>query len=138
MSGASGSSERGVADERRWKSWVSPGHPRNPRLRRDTARAVSRENLDLVRSISAPWQRGDFSSADWAHSEIEWVIADGPMPGRWTGVAGMVEGWRDFLSAWDQCRAGGGGVPRARREQVLRAVPLSARGKASRLEVGEI
>ena len=56
------------------------------------------ENLDLVRSIFAGWERGDYSSAAWADPEIEWVIADGPSPGVWKGPAGMADGTRDWLT----------------------------------------
>ena len=62
------------------------------------------ENLDVVRSIYADWERGDFSSAEWAHPAIEYVHADGPAPGTWTGLAGLAEGWRGFVSAWGELR----------------------------------
>jgi ketosteroid isomerase-like protein len=58
-------------------------------------------NLELVRSIYADWERGDFGSTDWADPEIEFVIADGPSPARGTGVEEMMQAWREFLSAWE-------------------------------------
>ena len=48
------------------------------------------ESLDLVRSIQAAWERRDYSSAEWAHPEIDFVVAGGPTPGGWIGLGG----WR--------------------------------------------
>src|SRR5438067_3874704 len=62
------------------------------------------ENLDLVRSILADWERGDFSSAEWAHRDVECVFAGGPDPGSWTGLTGMSEGMRSWISAWEEFR----------------------------------
>jgi hypothetical protein len=60
--------------------------------------------LDLVRSIYAAWERGDFRSGEWVHSEIELVIADGPTPGTWTGLAGMAESTHELLGPWEELR----------------------------------
>lgn len=38
---------------------------------------MSQENVDVVRSISAPWEQGDFSSVVWAHPEIEFETPTG-------------------------------------------------------------
>jgi hypothetical protein len=64
------------------------------------------ENLDLVRSIFADWERGEYRSIRWAHPGIENEIVGGPSPGSWMGLAGMAEGWRDFLTAWEDVRFG--------------------------------
>jgi hypothetical protein len=45
-------------------------------------------NVELARPIFAAFERGDFSSAEWAHPEIDYVVADGPLPGSWKGLAG--------------------------------------------------
>jgi ketosteroid isomerase-like protein len=95
-------------------------------------------NLALVRSIWAAWGRGDYTSAEWAHPEIEFVIADGPSPGSWTGLAGMTEGWRDFLSAWEDFRAGADEFRELDSERVLVLFHRSGRGKTSGLEVGQL
>lgn len=96
-------------------------------------------NLELVRSIYASWVRGDFSSAEWADPEIEFVIADGPAPGSWTTLAGMAEGWRSWLGAWEEWRVEGVDEYRELDDQrVLTLGRFSGRGKTSGVEVGQM
>ncbi len=94
------------------------------------------ENLDLVRSLYADWERGDFSSAAWADPEIEYVWGDGPAPSSWRGLPALASAMREFMSAWDDLR----NFPETYRElddeRVLVFVKLSGRGKASGAEVG--
>jgi len=93
-------------------------------------------NLELVRSICAAWERGDFSSAEWAHPEIEFVLTGGPVEGSWTGLAGMAEGFRHFLNAWDESRLEADEYREVDDERVLVVVRLCGRGKTSGLELG--
>jgi ketosteroid isomerase-like protein len=100
---------------------------------------MSQENVDLVRSIRASWERGDFNSTGWAHPEIEFVIgADGPSPGTWTGLAGMAEGLRDFLAAWEEWRVEADEFREVDGEGVLVLTRFSGRGKTSGLELGQM
>jgi ketosteroid isomerase-like protein len=96
-------------------------------------------NLDLVRSIFSAWGSGDFSSYEWAHPEIECVIADGPEPVSSTGLGGMAEGWRDFLSTWEEgYRTEADEYRELDGERVLVINTYIGRGKTSGLELGQI
>ena len=64
---------------------------------------MSGENVEIVRSIFAAWEHGDFSHAEWAHSEIGLVVADGPTPGSWTGIAAMAATFRETLRPLRSC-----------------------------------
>jgi ketosteroid isomerase-like protein len=62
-------------------------------------------NLDLVRSIYADWERGDFHRTDWADPQIEFdVIGNVEAREPTKGLAGMAQGFRDFLSTWADYR----------------------------------
>ena len=95
-------------------------------------------NLDLVRSIYAAWERGDFSSVEWADPEIEFVIVGGTAAGSWTGLAGMAEGFRNFLEVWDDLRAEAEEYRELDDERVLVLVHQGGRGKTSGLELGQM
>ena len=99
---------------------------------------MSSANVELVRSILEAWERGDFSSAEWADPEIELVIGDGPAPGSRKGLAGMAEAARDGLSAWKDFRFAVEEYRELADERVLALVRFSGRGKRSGLEVGQI
>ena len=94
------------------------------------------ENLDLVRSIYADWERGEFRRVEWARQDIEWADVDGLSPGRVTGLQAMAARWRDFVSDWGDFRAEAEEYRELDHERVLVLHRFSGRGKTSRVEVG--
>jgi ketosteroid isomerase-like protein len=91
-----------------------------------------------VRSIYPAGERGDYRWADWVHPNIEFVIADGPSPGRWTGSAGIAEGWGTFLRAWEDYHCYAEEYRELDSEHVLVLARFSAHGKRSELDMGQI
>jgi hypothetical protein len=65
-------------------------------------------------------------------------MADGPAPGRSTGVADAAELWRDFLNAWEGYRAEAEEYRELDDERVLVLIRRTGRGKRSGIELGEI
>jgi ketosteroid isomerase-like protein len=96
---------------------------------------MSAPNIDLVRSIYAAQQRGDFTSAEWAHPAIDYEIVDGPAPGRWKGRVEMAAAWRELLTAWDDLRIEPQEYRELDHERVVVLTRSSARGKASGLKL---
>jgi ketosteroid isomerase-like protein len=99
---------------------------------------VDSANVALVRSIFAAWERGDFSSADWADTDIEYVHLDGPSPGSWTGLTGMAEAWRDWMSVWRDWRVEADEYRELDSERVLVLIRRGGHGKRSGLEVAQL
>jgi ketosteroid isomerase-like protein len=93
------------------------------------------ENLDLVRSIYADWERGNWSSAWWADPTIEFAIADGLEPGVRTGIEAMAASWRQWLSAWEDYRIRAEEYRELDDERVLVLHEYSGRGRTSGLDL---
>jgi ketosteroid isomerase-like protein len=100
---------------------------------------MTQENVELVRSIYAAWERGDYSSAGWAHPEIEWEFAaDGPSPRGGTGLAGMAEDWGAYISAFEEFHHKADEYLELDGERVLVLQHLSGHGKTSGLDLDQV
>jgi ketosteroid isomerase-like protein len=92
------------------------------------------ENVDLVRSIFAAWEVGDFSSADWAHPDIlfESIGFDAM---KTAGAAEMAERWREWMRVWEEYRTEADEYRELDGERVLVLMQHGGRGKASGLGI---
>jgi ketosteroid isomerase-like protein len=70
--------------------------------------------------------------------DIEFVIAEGPEPTRWAGVAEMAKDWRSRLSTWKQYRIGADEYRPIHDGRVLVLDYRVGRGKRSGLDVGQL
>ena len=95
-------------------------------------------NVDLVRSIYEGWERGDFTSADWAHPAIEYVMEEGLSSSSWTGRDGLVEGTREWMAVWKEMRFEADEYREVDDERVLVLFRFRGRGRASGLAVDDI
>jgi ketosteroid isomerase-like protein len=97
-------------------------------------------NLDLVRSIYADLERGDwsrvFQMASDRWPEFELVIADGPLAGSFTGVAEAEGSFYSMLAAWEEIRFEVEEYRVLDDERVLVLEHRKARGKGSGVETG--
>jgi ketosteroid isomerase-like protein len=95
-------------------------------------------NVDLVRSIFAATERGDFSSAQWADPGVEYVLVDEFQPGTAVGAEGLAETMptlfmdiEDFHMEAEEYRELDG-------ERILVIITSSGCGKSSGLGVGQM
>jgi ketosteroid isomerase-like protein len=96
---------------------------------------VSQENVDLVRSFYADFERGDFSSAEWADPEIERLGVDDLHPGKMTGVAEVAEFMRTLLMDFEDFRLEAEEYRDVDGERLLVLTRVVGRGKLSRVPV---
>jgi hypothetical protein len=72
------------------------------------------------------------------HPEIEFVITDGPAPGTWTGLSGLAEGHRAWLSTWEGFRSEAEEYRELDDGRVLVLSRYGGRGKTSGLELAQM
>ena len=97
-------------------------------------------NLDLVRSLFADWERGDFSSAEWADPEIDFVTIGAPEGEEYQehGIPGMARGMRRFLTAWEGYRTEPEEYRELDDERVLVLVHIAGVGRTSGVDIGRV
>lgn len=95
-------------------------------------------DLELVRSIYSAWERADYSSVDWAAPDMQYTLADGPSPGTWSGIDGMVRGFREVLAAWEDWGVIASNYLELPEGRVLVSFRCTGRGKSSGVNLEQL
>ena len=99
---------------------------------------MSKENLDVVRSVFAEWERGEFSTRpEWADPGMEFEIPDGPEPSTRTGIVAS-PGVEAFLELWEHLRFEAEEYRELDDGYVLVLSRMTGRGKASGVDVDQL
>jgi ketosteroid isomerase-like protein len=96
---------------------------------------MSSANLELVRSIYAEWERGDFASTDWADPDIEMVGVSELLPTSVTGVDQPARGWSEAINAYADYSVDAEEFREIDRERVLVLAEQRGRGKGSGIPI---
>jgi len=95
---------------------------------------MSDQNVELVRGVYEEWARGDFTSGEAFHPDVEFEMPDWPEAATSRGVEAMRRTWQEALSAWDDFRAEPEDFLDAG-EHVVVLTRATARGKGSGADV---
>jgi ketosteroid isomerase-like protein len=87
-------------------------------------------NIELLKSIYAAWARGEYRRDDIFDPAIEFVT-DYPEKRSYHGPGGITEGWRSWLSAWNDFTTRADDIVAAGEGRYVVLVHLSGRGKES-------
>jgi ketosteroid isomerase-like protein len=93
-------------------------------------------NVELVKEIFSAWERGDFTSIDWADPEIEFSIP-GPDLHVHRGIEAAGRAWAEFLGAFDDLSIVGKEFHDAGDKVVVEQI-FRGRGKGSGIPIDEI
>jgi hypothetical protein len=100
---------------------------------------MPQENVELVRSIYAAWERGNFGETFWADPGIDCqFIGETPSAGTAKGLDGMANAWREWLSAWRDFQVKADEYRELDDERVLVLARFAGRGKTSGLEISQV
>jgi ketosteroid isomerase-like protein len=100
---------------------------------------MSQENVELVRSIYAAWERGSFGETYWVDPGIDFqAIGETPSAGTWKGLDGMAAAWREWLSAWEEFHVEADEYRELDGGRVLVLGRFAGRGRTSGLEIGQV